>query len=349
MATLKDVAARAGVSLSTVSIVAKGQGDARKISAATQSRVRDAMAELGYVPNAAARRLREGNPRKTVALFWADDFREAMLARFLKGLHAAIDELKAEFDISVVIYKTGQLAQVSALKGAPVFNAAIIANANAADLAFLSGFHPLVPTVLYNRELLGYASVSVDDSEIGWQAASAVGRFIEERKREDKMFAQVWDAPDGAPIVAYLSAPYAFAGMEARERAFVEELELAGIRVECIAVSENSASSGYAAAEDLLDRGVRIALAPSDAVAMGVLHACYERGIRVPERLGVIAVGNGLPEYAEHACPPLTCVEVPMEDMASQCLELLLQKVDNAKSEVEQRKVQSKLAARSSL
>lgn len=327
MATLKDVAALAGVSLSTVSIVAKGQGDARKISAATQAKVRDAMAELGYVPNAAARRLRGGDARKSVALFWADDFREAMLARFLKGLHAAIDELGVELDISVVIYKTGSLGQVSALKGAPVFNAAIVANANAADLQFLSDYRPLVPTVLYNRELEGYASVAVNDSEVGWSAAHEVVRFIQERQGEDTAFAAALNDQAAPSVVAYLSAPYAFEGMKLRERAFVEELELAGIRAEGVPITESSASAGRAATKELLNKGFRVVFTPSDAVALGVLNACYEHGIRVPESLAVLAVGNGLPEYAEHACPALSRIEIPMERMAGECLKLIATKL----------------------
>ena len=88
MATIKDVAALAGVSLSTVSIVANGRAKQRNISQVTQERVLDAMREVGYRPSVAARKLRGGKERRQLTVFWADDFREIMLARFLKGLHA---------------------------------------------------------------------------------------------------------------------------------------------------------------------------------------------------------------------------------------------------------------------
>ena len=51
MATIKDVAKSAGVSVTTVSIIINGKSEERKISAATQERVQDAMRELGYQPN----------------------------------------------------------------------------------------------------------------------------------------------------------------------------------------------------------------------------------------------------------------------------------------------------------
>ncbi|RHQ18859.1 LacI family transcriptional regulator [Lachnospiraceae bacterium AM48-27BH] len=58
MATIKDVAKLAGVSVTTVSIIMNGKSGERKISAQTQERVQDAMRELGYQPNLTARRLR---------------------------------------------------------------------------------------------------------------------------------------------------------------------------------------------------------------------------------------------------------------------------------------------------
>ena len=54
MATISDVAARAGVSISTVSYVLSGK---RSISSATAARVEKAIEELGYRPNAGAQML----------------------------------------------------------------------------------------------------------------------------------------------------------------------------------------------------------------------------------------------------------------------------------------------------
>lgn len=56
MATIKDVAKQAGVSVTTVSIIINGKAEERKISAATQDGCR-AM-RVSYQPNLAAERLR---------------------------------------------------------------------------------------------------------------------------------------------------------------------------------------------------------------------------------------------------------------------------------------------------
>lgn len=311
MATIKDVASLAGVSLSTVSIVANGQAGERKISRATQERVLDAMHKVGYRPSVAARKLRRGRDRRQLTVFWADDFREVMLARFLKGLHVELDRCGIELDVGVETYRNGELSRVGALNGAPTFDAAIIANAAPHDLAFLQELKPLAPMVLYNRELEGYASVSVDDAGIGVLAAERVCFWLENRPGSD----------DG--YVACLRAPVAFEGMRVRAESFCEHIRKAGYQVIDISVAENSAQGGYDAWGDDALNGASCLFTPSDAVAMGVLHRCWEKGLRVPDDIGVISVGNGAIEYAEHSCPPLTCVSIPMEEMAGHCLELL--------------------------
>ena len=55
--TISDVAGVAGVSISTVSFVLNGQAEKFRISRETQARVKAAVAQTGYVPNAAARSL----------------------------------------------------------------------------------------------------------------------------------------------------------------------------------------------------------------------------------------------------------------------------------------------------
>ena len=83
MATIKDVAKKAGVSVSTVSIVINGKSKERSIPEATQEKVAKAMAELGYQPNQTARRLRtKDEQRPVIAFYWPLDFRVPSLPLF---------------------------------------------------------------------------------------------------------------------------------------------------------------------------------------------------------------------------------------------------------------------------
>ncbi len=329
MATLKDVAQRSGVSLSTVSIVARGLGDARKISGSTQARVRDAMRELGYVPNAAARSLRGGAGRQTLALFWAVDYGESALARFLAGLHAAIEKRDLEWDVVVAPYHAGDLSKVPSLAGAPTFDLAVIVNPGDVDLEFLAAKPPLAPTVLYGARLDGVASVAVDQAEVGRLAAQLVSESA---------------AGQGGGEALCLAAPASFSGAQAREQAFIDALAEKGIRCRRAAVAEMSASAGFDAVLSLgALGGLSCVFAPADNVAMGVLHALRSRGIDVPARAGVLAVGVGVREYAAHSFPPLTCVEIPVEEMTADCVEHLRTRL------AQERRAEPKVARRASL
>ena len=98
MASIKDVAEMAGVSLSTASIVANGKSKERKISEATQKKVLETMKALNYIPNVSAKTLRRGESQKyVVALFWNFDFRSIMMHRFLFGFQNKIKEFMADF------------------------------------------------------------------------------------------------------------------------------------------------------------------------------------------------------------------------------------------------------------
>ncbi|MDE6185713.1 MAG: LacI family DNA-binding transcriptional regulator, partial [Lachnospiraceae bacterium] len=71
MVGIKDIAKKAGVSFSTVSIILNGRAEERKISPGTQKKVMDAVKELQYRPNISAKSLKEGrNSSFVIALFW---------------------------------------------------------------------------------------------------------------------------------------------------------------------------------------------------------------------------------------------------------------------------------------
>ena len=48
------------------------------------------------------------------------------------------------------------------------------------------------------------------------------------------------------------------------------------------------------------------------------------KGIKIPEELELISLGNGDQEQAQYTCPPLSVVYLPMEDMAQACFNTLL-------------------------
>lgn len=112
MATIKDVAKQAGVSVTTVSIIINGKAEERKISAATQQRVAEAMRDLGYQPNLSARRLRsQENERPVIAFFWPLDYRVSILASFLNFIQIEIAESGFDCEMMIQTYENDKLEQ----------------------------------------------------------------------------------------------------------------------------------------------------------------------------------------------------------------------------------------------
>ena len=209
MVTLKDIAQETGLSASTVSIVLKGNGNARKISQDTQEKVLSTAKRLGYKPNIQARILRGGVPtRYTITLFWASDIRIHMLSRFLNGLQNALMVNHYPCDLQIKPYDNHHLCDVLTQEAMLSCNGMIICNPSEQDMAFLEQLDCLVPVVLYNRYSEKYFTVNMDDETIGRLPAEVFARH-------------------GKTRPAILKAPATFHGMEIRTSVFESRTQAA--------------------------------------------------------------------------------------------------------------------------
>ena len=314
MSTIREVAALAGVSLSTVSIVINGQAQARKITPATCEKVWDAVRELDYKPNIAARKLRlsADSESVTIALFWANDFRTTMLSRFLQGMQRQIIG-DSSIELVVMTYLSGQLSHQRSLLDGRRFHAAIIANASEEDMAFLEQTKLNFPVVLYNRESSRYPCVTVDEQQMGRIAAEEL------LKR-------------GHRNICALTSSGNFAYMRQRDEGLFNAYQQAGypIYADRIIQTDSSLSGGAAACRKALESRIPCSAiyCASDAIALGALRTLYDCKIRVPEQMSVISIGNGESSYAAYAMPALSNVYLPMETMAEKCLELARKAID---------------------
>ena len=91
MATIKDVAKQAGVSVTTVSIIINGKSEERKISTATQQRVAAAMRDLAF--------------------FWPLDYRVSIQASFLNFSQIEIAESGFDCEMMIQTYENDKLEQ----------------------------------------------------------------------------------------------------------------------------------------------------------------------------------------------------------------------------------------------
>ena len=303
--SLKDVAARAGVSFQTASKVLNGKGS---VSQATRSRILEAAESLEYVPNALARSLMSRNTA-TIGVI-ATDLSDTTLAQHIVG----VEREARRRGLCVIIGsldRSGSDAEayLKVLLERRVDGIIIDAPVTESDARVGEILRGPVPAVsLHEIAGGGISMVTIDDRLSGLLPVRhllslghrRVGMVTGTRRR-------------------HVSAE--------RTEAYLQALDEFGITFDPALVEEGQweVEGGYHAAQRLLDRApdVTAMYAQNDVMAMGVLSALHDRGLRVPEDCAVVGCDN-LP-IASRTIPPLTTVDVPFYRTGELAMETLLE------------------------
>jgi len=311
-ATVRGIADAAGVSIGSVSSVLNNRHVERRISPATVEKIRAAAAELGYLPNISARRLRSGGSSKnTVVLALITSFEAPipLVKHFIAALQRAVAAgSDHSFSLLIEMFPAGHLQEMPGLLTGDHFNAALIMNTTAADDAFLTRVHLPYPSVLVNRAIPGYASV-VEAVTTGARPAEIL--FRSKRQRLAVLH--------GSPLTQ---------STRARVDTFMQRsTQLTGSAPAEIVAENLSETAGYEALQAFLERGGKCdgLYAVSDALALGAYRAIKERGLTIPADMAVMGVGDY--DISPFFDPPLSCVGVSHRELAEQASALLLQQL----------------------
>lgn len=308
MATVKEVARRAGVSLGTVSNVLNRP---EVVSEALRTRVQEAIAELGFVRNESARQLRAGVSR-TVAMVVLD-----VANPFFTDVIAAAEDVAEVHDALVVLCNSANSADREArhlrrLDQQRVLGVLLTPVHDAPSAALTEIRDHGTPVVLVDRGAGagGPSSVAVDDV-LG-------GRLAGEHL-----------VGTGHRRIAYVGVTTALRQVQERLRGVREAVGAAG-DVEVVDASGLSVRAGSQAAAQFLSRPPAerptAVFCANDLLALGVLNECVRRGVRVPDELAV--VGYDDIGFAATASVPLTSVRQPRELLGRTAVELLLAHVE---------------------
>ena len=304
---ISDVAAAAGVSVTTVSLVLNDVES--RISETTRRRVREAADAVGYAPSSVARSLRTRQTR-TVGLISDQIATTPFAGRMLAGAQDAA----RENDHLVIFVDTGgdeevERDAISALRAQQVD--AMIYACMWHRVVEVPESLPAGSVFLDCRPVHGgFPSVVPADREGGYAAARVL---IEAGHRR----------------IAYLDTvdPPIASGL--REEGYVQALTEAGIAIDpALHVrGETTASGGREAADRLLDlpddqRPTGI-FCFNDRMAVGVYLAAHARGLRIPDDLSVVGYDDQLLVAAEQD-PPLTTVALPHYEMGRWAMEVAL-------------------------
>ncbi len=308
--TTRDVAARAGVSQPTVSLVLNRNPTAR-IAAETQARVLRAAEELGYRPNVVARGLAQ---RRSYALgIVVPELRNPFFIDVISGA----ERVAAEEQYAVLLSETGgrsPLAHLEALQGRQIDG--IIIDARTAS-AVPSSVLAQTNVVLIDEPSGLWPGVASDAASAGRQAAE---HLIALGHRE----------------IAFIGPADDVHAMRMRERGFVQTLRAAGLSIPSLFLrrAPGTASGGHDAMRLLLTRRSRpsAVFCANDLCALGALKACAAAGVSVPRDLSIIGCDDI--EMARLVTPELTTVAVPARELGARAARMLLRTLAGAAPDV---------------
>lgn len=334
MATIKDVAREAGVSVTTVSIVMNGKAKERSISEATQNRIQEAMRKLGYAPNMSARRLRsKDGERPVIAFYWPLDFRTGILSSFLNSFQKEIEKIKFNCGLMVQTYKADEMERYDEAILKNGYNGLIVGACSKKDLEHLETLSPQMPVVVINRESERFSTVGTDNEEIGRMAAEAF-------------------AKRGCTELAVFSSTSNFLATQKRNEYFLNECAKHGIEVkpQYIFRCNSTAEGGYQIGKKFCEQKEKphFIFCDSDVIAFGALSAFYQYKVRIPENVEILSIGMLAEDVAEYSVPPLSVVRMPNREIASAVIDLMQKQITHKVTEPEHIKKKSEVIYRES-
>jgi DNA-binding LacI/PurR family transcriptional regulator len=310
--TIRDVAREAGVSVATASRVLNGKDVVRPL---TRDRILSVMAELGFSPSPAARRLSLG---RTLTIGVVVSFlTRPQAAERLRGVDAVLAD--SEFDL--VIYN------VESVQKRDHYLSTLAKTQRADGLLVMS-----LPPTPETTEALRGLPVPVVFIDVHTPSVDHLPRVIGDDVAGGALAARhLLDL--GHRSIAFigdaLADPFGFTSSRDRERGFREELSRAGIDVPDDWTGHGA--HGRYEARDLARRmlvGERRPTAiftASDTQALGVIAAAREVGLHVPDDLSV--VGYDDIEAADYV--GLTTVRQQLFESGRRGAEILLAEIDD--------------------
>ena len=307
--TIQAVAVRAGVSAMTVSNVINGTGRAGDN---TRQRVLAAIAELGYVPNHAARSL-VGSTVACVALLYT-----AVESAFLDATLAAVAVVAAEKGVRLQMQTGEGLSRERVI-------------AQARD-GIRKGAQALLLLPPY-AEMLGEDDTILD---LGVPAAaiataSALPHITTVRIDNRAAMRAITErlVANGRRRIAFLAGRGGHSDGLARLEGYRDALRAHGLAEDPSLHGDGdfTFAGGLAAAGPLLDRIPRpdAVVAANDEMAAAVLWVAHQRGIDLPSELAVTGFDDTL--IATRVWPPLTTIRQPIANMAAAAMEHLARAV----------------------
>jgi LacI family transcriptional regulator len=320
MSTIRDVAREAGVSTATVSRVFN---NAAMVDEETRRRVRLAVRKMNYVPHPLGRGL-STRRTETVGMLLPD-----LLGEFFSEVIRGADEAAQRSGYHLLVSSSHNSREdfertIRTMHGRVDALLIMSPDIDAETLfAHLSVNHPIV-LMNCRADRASYKSLTIDN----YGGAVQVVRHI---------------LRHGHRRIAFLAGRRGNLDAEERLRGYCEAMKRSGTSVQedLIFPGEFSENSGYDAARKILTcipRPTAI-IASNDSMALGVLGALREAGVRVPQEMALTGFDD-IP-LAAHLSPALTTVHLGIRELGVRAMEIALDLLQRRGVHLHQREVLS--------
>lgn len=303
--TMRDVAKAAGVSVSTVSHVVNDKKGAR-IGQDARDRVRQAIQDLGYRPNAMAKNLVKGGSRFLGLV--ADAIASTPFAGQI--IHGAQDEA----------WRHGYVLLVANTEGNDD------AEAEAIAMMLEHKVRGILYSTWYHREVAMPVGLAEADSVLVncFSAQGDVPAVVPDEVAGGREATRMLLA-EGHRRVGLINTTTASPAHDGRLLGYRQALAEAGIAFDpdLVLDAHPDQEGGYESVGRLLDQRVTGVFCHNDRVAMGLYDGLREKGARVPEDIAVVGFDNQ-EVIAAHLRPPLSTVALPHYDLGRVGVRVLL-------------------------
>ncbi|MFF5207684.1 LacI family DNA-binding transcriptional regulator [Streptosporangium sp. NPDC000396] len=305
--SIKDVAARAGVSPGTVSNTLNRP---ERVSPETRARVERAIRELGFVRHGSASTLRAGHSR-TVGLSVLD-----IANPFFTDVAAGVEDIAGERGYAVI------LANSAESRTREDRNLLVLAEHRVRGVLITPAGED--PEPLDRLRERGINVVLLDHpAQRSDQCSVAVDHVAGGRLATSHLL------DGGAERLAFVTGPLSIRQCRERQEGMRRALRTHGRRgkVTEIVMPEMNARTGQQAAEKLVSNLPDAIFCANDLLALGVLRGLIQRGVRVPEDVSLIGYDDI--EFAAASAVTLSSVRQPTYQLGRIATELLLDECDN--------------------
>ncbi len=313
--TIKEVAEKAGVSQSTVSLVLNNKKAVRE---STRKKVLQVIEEMNFHPQRSARTLASQKTGNLGFLISEAHFTRA--EPFYTRIFLGCEFEARQFDYYILLTS---VEDAFSSKKLPRFlkegNVDGVIAAGSLNNRWLYEIRKMgLPVVLidYYPPKYKWPCVLIDNAEGAREAV----RYLQNL---------------GHQKIAFIGGSVFHPSIQERFRGYVQAMEEAGLDTTRWVIrdkEETRAEDGYLAMQELLAQNElpTAVFAANDAMALGVLKAVREKGLQVPDDISVVGFDNI--EITNHTAPPLTTMRVRMEEMGALAVKMIHDIIEEKKT-----------------